>query len=75
MRYTEARLSNISSYLINDINNETVSFKENYDGSTLEPELLPAQFPNLLINGSEGIAWYGYKNPSALSIRSYYCLH
>ena len=41
MRYTEARLSNISSYLINDINNETVSFKENYDGSTLEPELLP----------------------------------
>ena len=35
MRYTEARLSNISSYLINDINNETVSFKENYDGSTL----------------------------------------
>ena len=56
MRYTEARLSNISSYLINDINNETVSFKENYDGSTLEPELLPAEFPNLLINGSEGIA-------------------
>ena len=57
MRYTEARLSNISSYLINDINNETVSFKENYDGSTLEPELLPAEFPNLLINGSEGIAF------------------
>ncbi len=56
MRYTEARLSSISSYLINDINNETVSFKENYDGSTLEPELLPAEFPNLLINGSEGIA-------------------
>ena len=56
MRYTEARLSNISSYLINDINNETVSFKENYDGSTLEPELLPAEFPNLLINGSEAIA-------------------
>ncbi len=56
MRYTEARLSNISSYLVNDINNETVSFKENYDGTTLEPELLPAEFPNLLINGSEGIA-------------------
>ena len=56
MRYTEARLSNISSYLVNDINYETVSFKENYDGSTLEPELLPAEFPNLLINGSEGIA-------------------
>ena len=56
MRYTEARLSNISSFLVNDINNETVSFKENYDGTTLEPELLPAEFPNLLINGSEGIA-------------------
>ncbi len=56
MRYTEARLSNISNYLVNDINNETVSYKENYDGTTLEPELLPAEFPNLLINGSEGIA-------------------
>ena len=56
MRYTEAKLSPISSYLVNDINNETVAFKENYDGTTLEPELLPAEFPNLLINGSEGIA-------------------
>ena len=56
MRYTEARLSNISNYLVNDINNETVSYKENYDGTTLEPELPPAEFPNLLINGSEGIA-------------------
>ncbi len=56
MRYTEAKLSEISSYLVNDINHETVSFKENYDGTTLEPELLPAEFPNLLINGSEGIA-------------------
>ena len=52
MRYTEAKLSEISSYLVNDINHETVSFKENYDGTTLEPELLPAEFPNLLINGS-----------------------
>ena len=56
MRYTEAKLSPISSYLVNDINHETVAFKENYDGTTLEPELLPAEFPNLLINGSEGIA-------------------
>ena len=56
MRYTEAKLSSISSYLVNDINHETVAFKENYDGTTLEPELLPAEFPNLLINGSEGIA-------------------
>ena len=75
MRYTEARLSNISSYLINDINNETVSFKENYDGSTLEPELLPAEFPNLLINGSEGIAvGMATKNTSPLPIRGNYCL-
>ena len=56
MRYTEAKLSTISSYLVNDINHETVAYKENYDGTTLEPELLPAEFPNLLINGSEGIA-------------------
>ena len=56
MRYTEAKLSPIASYLVNDINNETVAYRENYDGTTLEPELLPAEFPNLLINGSEGIA-------------------
>ena len=56
MRYTEAKLSPISSYLVNDINHETVSYNENYDGTTLEPQLLPAEFPNLLINGSEGIA-------------------
>ena len=56
MRYTEARLSSIASNLVNDINNETVNFRDNYDGSALEPELLPAEFPNLLINGSEGIA-------------------
>ena len=56
MRYTEARLSGIASNLVNDINNETVNFRDNYDGSALEPELLPAEFPNLLINGSEGIA-------------------
>ena len=56
MRYTEAKLSPIASFLVNDIDNETVSFKENYDGTAFEPELLPAEFPNLLINGSEGIA-------------------
>ena len=56
MRYTEAKLSSIASFLVNDIDNETVNFKENYDGTALEPELLPAEFPNLLINGSEGIA-------------------
>ncbi len=56
MRYTEAKLSPIASFLVNDIDNETVNFKENYDGTAFEPELLPAEFPNLLINGSEGIA-------------------
>ncbi len=56
MRYTEAKLSPIASFLVNDIDNETVNFKENYDGTASEPELLPAEFPNLLINGSEGIA-------------------
>ena len=56
MRYTEAKLSPIASFLVNDIDNHTVNFKENYDGTALEPELLPAEFPNLLINGSEGIA-------------------
>ena len=52
MRYTEAKLSPIASFLVNDIDNETVNFKENYDGTAFEPELLPAEFPNLLINGS-----------------------
>ncbi len=56
MRYTEAKLSNIASYLVNDINFETVNYKDNYDGTAQEPDLLPAEFPNLLINGSEGIA-------------------
>jgi len=56
MRYTEAKLSVISNFLVNDIDNETVSFRENYDGSSIEPVVLPAEFPNLFINGSEGIA-------------------
>ena len=56
MRYTEARLSEIASFLLNDINFNTVNYRDNYDGSAQEPDLLPAEFPNLLINGSEGIA-------------------
>ncbi len=56
MRYTEARLAEVSSYLVNDIEYDTVNFRDNYDGTAKEPELLPAEFPNLLINGSEGIA-------------------
>ena len=56
MRYTEAKLSEASSFLISDIGFKTVEFRDNYDGTSQEPELLPAEFPNLLINGSEGIA-------------------
>ncbi|MGC8760522.1 MAG: DNA gyrase subunit A [Bryobacteraceae bacterium] len=56
MRYTEARLSRISSMLLEDIDKETVDFRPNYDDSEVEPEVLPARFPNLLVNGSEGIA-------------------
>jgi DNA gyrase subunit A len=56
MRYTEARLSKISSMLLEDIDKETVDFRPNYDDSETEPEVLPARFPNLLVNGSEGIA-------------------
>ncbi|MCS7041668.1 MAG: DNA gyrase subunit A [Bryobacteraceae bacterium] len=56
MRYTEARLSKISSMLLEDIDKETVDFRPNYDDSEVEPEVLPARFPNLLVNGSEGIA-------------------
>ncbi len=55
-RYTEARLSRISSTLLEDIDKETVDFRPNYDESEVEPEVLPARIPNLLINGSEGIA-------------------
>jgi DNA gyrase subunit A len=56
MRYTEARLSRISAALLEDIDKETVDFKSNYDDSETEPEVLPTRVPNLLINGSQGIA-------------------
>jgi DNA gyrase subunit A len=56
MRYTEARLSRISAALLEDIDKETVDFKPNYDDTEQEPEVLPARVPNLLINGSNGIA-------------------
>lgn len=56
MRYTEAKMSKISSELLNDINKETVDFRDNYDGSTEEPIVLPASLPNLLLNGTLGIA-------------------
>ena len=56
MRYTETRLSKVSQYLIDDIEKNTVSFKNNYDETEKEPTVLPAQFPNLLVNGAGGIA-------------------
>ena len=56
MRYTEARLAKISDKLITDLDKETVFFQPNYDDSIFEPTVLPAQFPNLLVNGSSGIA-------------------
>ena len=55
-RYTEARLSRIAGAMLEDIDKETVDFKPNYDDSEEEPEVLPTRVPNLLINGSEGIA-------------------
>jgi DNA gyrase subunit A len=56
MRYTEARLAKISVPMMQDIEFDTVKFNDNYDGSEKEPSVLPARFPNLLINGSSGIA-------------------
>jgi DNA gyrase subunit A len=56
MRYTEARLSRIATGLLEDIDKETVDFRPNYDESEVEPEVLPTRVPNLLVNGSSGIA-------------------
>ncbi len=56
MRYTEARLARVASALLDDIDKDTVDFQDNYDGSESEPTVLPARFPNLLVNGAGGIA-------------------
>ena len=56
MRYTETRLSKISQYLIDDIEKNTVKYRSNYDETEKEPTVLPAQYPNLLVNGAGGIA-------------------
>ncbi len=56
MRYTETRLSKVSQFLIDDIEKNTVSYKSNYDETEKEPVVLPAQYPNLLVNGAGGIA-------------------
>jgi len=56
MRYTEARLAKAASFLLDDIDRDTVDFQPNYDESEQEPQILPAAFPNLLVNGASGIA-------------------
>ncbi|MBY8910751.1 DNA gyrase subunit A, partial [Salinicoccus roseus] len=56
MRYTEAKMSRISMELMRDINKDTIDFQDNYDGNEREPVVLPSRFPNLLVNGTSGIA-------------------
>ncbi|WP_342540488.1 DNA gyrase subunit A [Heyndrickxia sp. FSL K6-6286] len=56
MRYTEARMSKISMELVRDLNKDTIDYQDNYDGSEREPVVLPSRFPNLLVNGTSGIA-------------------
>src|SRR4051795_9356298 len=56
MRYTEARLSRLATEMLRDLDSDTVDFVPNYDGSQQEPLVLPSRFPNLLVNGSSGIA-------------------
>lgn len=70
MRYTESRLNRLASEMIRDIDKDTVDFQNNFDDSTVEPTVLPARFPNLLVNGSAGIAsgwlriWHRTTSPS-----------
>ncbi|MCC6801088.1 MAG: DNA topoisomerase 4 subunit A [Anaerolineae bacterium] len=56
MRYTEARMTEIGLELLNDIDKNTIDFEENFDGTLHEPDVLPASFPNLIVNGASGIA-------------------
>ncbi|ADJ23976.1 DNA gyrase, A subunit [Hyphomicrobium denitrificans ATCC 51888] len=55
-RYTESRLAKVASFLLDDLDNDTVDYRDNYDGTIQEPSVLPAKFPNLLVNGAGGIA-------------------
>src|SRR5215468_6056269 len=55
-RYTEARLARVAAALLEDLDKDTVDFRPNYDGSEVEPDVLPTRIPNLLVNGSDGIA-------------------
>ncbi|HBF67941.1 MAG TPA: DNA gyrase subunit A, partial [Firmicutes bacterium] len=56
MRYTEARMTKLATEMVRDIKNDTIDFVDNYDGTEIEPSVLPSRFPNLLVNGSNGIA-------------------
>ena len=56
MRYTEARMAKMAMEMVKDIDDETVDFVDNYDGTEKEPVVLPSRFPNLLVNGGSGIA-------------------
>ncbi len=56
MRYTEARLAKVANFLLDDLDKDAVNFQDNYDGSEREPQVLPARFPNILVNGAGGIA-------------------
>ena len=56
MRYTESRMEKVTTYMVDDLDKDTVDFQPNYDNSEREPVVLPAKFPNLLVNGSGGIA-------------------
>src|SRR5687768_17304487 len=56
MRYTEVRMQKITNAMLDDLDKDTVNFKDNYDGSEKEPTVLPARFPNMLVNGGSGIA-------------------
>src|SRR5438477_6223094 len=56
MRYTKALLAKVANFLLGDIDRDTVDFTPNYDASEREPQVLPARFPNLLVNGAGGIA-------------------
>ncbi|MEO6255186.1 MAG: DNA topoisomerase (ATP-hydrolyzing), partial [Sphingomicrobium sp.] len=56
MRYTEARLARVANFLLGDIDKDTVTFQPNYDANETEPQVLPARFPNILVNGAGGIA-------------------
>jgi len=71
-RYTECRLERLASELLADIDKETVDFVDNYDGKEREPTVLPSRIPNLLLNGSSGIAvGHGDQHPAAQSFGSH----